>query len=105
MDFLPSEPGRILESLLNVLRFEIRVVGQYLFPGRSVSDLANDIGNRDPHAPDAGTTAHDLGIEGYAVKHDSPFYRGPRTSPNGQVRRREFAVLVLTGSDVSPLSI
>jgi len=72
VDFLLSQPRSIFHCLVNILRFEIRVVLEDFLLGRAVSDLANDGRNKDTHAAYACPATHDVGIERYAVKHRYP---------------------------------
>lgn len=72
VDFLLSQPRSIFHCLVNILRFEIRVVLEDFLLGRAVSDLANDGRNKDTHAAHTCPATHDVGIERYAVKHRYP---------------------------------
>ncbi len=41
-DFLAGQPGRVLEGLLDVLPFQVRVAVEDLVEGGAVGDVADD---------------------------------------------------------------
>jgi hypothetical protein len=69
MNLLLREPRYVLERLPDVLPLQIRIVRENLLGGRPVRELANDHRDGNPHATDAGSSAHDLGVEGDSLEH------------------------------------
>jgi len=67
-----SQPRRVLERLVHVLAFQVRVFAQYLFHGRAVGDLSNDDRDRDTHAANAGATTENPGVECDSLEHVRP---------------------------------
>src|SRR5439155_15556609 len=73
MHFFLREPGRVLERRLQVLAFEIRIVGEDLVLGRSVRELPGDDGHGNPHAADAGPAAENPRVESDPLElHGTP---------------------------------
>ena len=65
---LAGEPGRIGEGLSDVFRLEAGVGGEDRLGRLAFGDQAHDRTDRDPHATDAGASAHLAGLEGDAVE-------------------------------------
>ena len=63
VDLLLGEPRGVLDGLLNVLRFEVRVARQDLLDCSSMGDLTHDDRNRNPHPSDTCPPTHDPGLE------------------------------------------
>ena len=56
-----GQPSRVFQGLSDVLWFEVRVVGQDLFRGGPMGDLADDYGDGYPHAADTCAPPHVCG--------------------------------------------
>jgi hypothetical protein len=72
LHLLLREPCGVLDCLLDVLAFEVRVPSENLVERRAVSDLPDDHGHGDPHAANAGAATENGGIEGNPVEHERP---------------------------------
>jgi hypothetical protein len=66
---LLCQPGCVFDGLLDIFALEIRVSFKDLLETGAVRDLANDKRHCNPHAADAGASAHDLRIESDAAEH------------------------------------
>jgi hypothetical protein len=64
-----SKPGSVLNGLLDIVTFEIRISFKDFLKCRPVSDLSNNHRNRNTHAADACPAAHDVGVECDPVEH------------------------------------
>lgn len=58
-----------MESLGDIFAFQVRISFEYFVDSGPVGDLRDDHRHGYPHATNAGTAAHDLGIESDAVEH------------------------------------
>jgi hypothetical protein len=73
------QPSRILDRLLDIFPFQVRVTFKYFVKTRAVSNLADDDRNRNAHAAYARSPAHNLRIESDSLKHQplqSQYSRG-----------------------------
>ena len=79
-DLLLCKPGRILDRLLEVGRFEIGVAGKDLIDRRAVGNLADNDRDGDTHPANAGLASHHLGIECDPIElwHRKPFHAAGR---------------------------
>jgi hypothetical protein len=64
-----GQPGGVLNRLLDVFLFQIRVALKNFLKRRAVGDLTYNYGNRYAHTAYACSPAHDLGVEGDSVEH------------------------------------
>jgi hypothetical protein len=65
-----GQPGSILNRLLDVFLFQVRVALKNFLERRSVRDLTHNYGDRYAHSAYACSPAHDLGVEGDSVEHN-----------------------------------
>jgi hypothetical protein len=87
------QPRSILNRLLDVFPFQIRVALQNFLERCPMSDLTHNYGDRYTHSAYARSPAHDLGIKGNSVEHkqDPPSLGSYReASPSFRIQRLQY---------------
>lgn len=72
VDLFVRESGHVLEGLADVFRFQGWILADYVLGPHPVRNQVDDQADRNSHAANAGSTCHDLGVEGNAVEHSEP---------------------------------
>src|SRR5688572_33471525 len=71
-----GQPGGVLNRLLDVFLFQIRIALKNFLKRRAVGDLTYNYGDRNAHFAYACSPAHDLGVEGDSVEHTTVLLLG-----------------------------
>ena len=84
-----GQPGGVLNRLLDVFLFQIRIALKNFLKRRAVGDLTYNYGDRNAHFAYACSPAHDLGVEGDSVEHTTVLLLG---FVSRAARRRSFRI-------------